>query len=258
MQKTVLIVDDEPTVVSLASQKLREHGYDVRTARNGREAWEVVQNSRVDLVVTDVVMPIMDGVDLYKELKKDFKSANIPIVIITDSRIFRESFQALGVEHFLPKPLDAVKLIHKVDYIFTCADLVRKNKQALVLGAKEEVNAEITGIFEAQGCVVGASTDPIDFFSNCLILTPRVVVIDALIKGDVPSRDTIRALRCFTRLASTNILVFTHFLSEDIGSMQGIEELEQAKNECMEAGATKYIGRFTPTTFWDTIKDMMS
>ena len=256
--RTILIVDDEPTVVALARQKLEEQGYDVRTARNGKEAWDIIQNDPVDLIVTDVVMPIMDGVDLYKELKKDLLLAHIPIVIITDSRIFRESFQTLGVEHFLPKPLDSVKLIHKVDYIFTCADLVRKNKQTLVLGANLEINKQIARIFQEQGCIAGVSSDPIEFMSNCLILTPRVVVVDALIQGDVPSRDVIRALRCFARLANTQIMVFTQFLPEDIGSMQGIEDLSQAKNDCMEAGATKYIGRFTPATFWDMVKDSIS
>jgi hypothetical protein len=86
-------------------------------------------------------------------------------------------------------------------------------------------------------------------------LTPRAVLIDVLVKGDVSSRDVIQSLRCFTRLSGMDILVFTQFAPEDIGSMQGIEELRQAKNDCMEAGASKYIGRFTPTTFWDMVRD---
>ena len=255
MPKRILIADDEPTVVALAKQKLQAQGYVVETARNGKEAWDIIQTSLVDLVVTDVVMPGMDGVDLYKEIKKTPRLANIPIVIITDNRIFRESFQTLGVEHFLPKPLDAEKLIHKVDYVFTCAELERKNKQVLLLGASAVVNKDMATILQAQGGVVGVSTDPIEFISNCLILTPRAVLIDALIKGDVSSHDVIKSLRCFTRLGSMDILVFTQFAPEDIGSMQGIEELRQAKNDCVEAGASKYIGRFTPTTFWDMIKD---
>ena len=258
MPKKILIADDEPTVVALARQKLEEQGYEVKTARNGKEAWDIMQNGPVDLVVTDVVMPVMDGVDLYKEIKKDPRLADIPIVIITDNRIFRESFQTLGVEHFLPKPLDSEKLVHKVEYIFTCAELERKNKQALILGANPDVNKDMVRIFQEQGCIVGTSTDPIEFISNCLILLPRAVMIDVLVKGDVPSRDIIRALRCFTRLSSMDILVFTQFAPEDIGSMQGIEELRQAKNDCMEAGATKYIGRFTPATFWEMVKDKIN
>src|SRR5512142_2827742 len=113
MSKKILIADDEPTVVALARQKLEEHGYLVETANNGRDAWNIIRSAPIDLIVLDVIMPVMDGVDVYKELKKNPRTAGIPIVIITDNRIFRESFQTLGVEHFLPKPLDAEKLLHK-------------------------------------------------------------------------------------------------------------------------------------------------
>jgi CheY-like chemotaxis protein len=255
MAKRILIADDEPTVVALAKEKLEGQGYVVATARNGKEAWDIIQNAPVDLIVTDVIMPMMDGVDLYKEIKKTPRLAGIPIVIITDNRIFRESFQTLGVEHFLPKPLDATKLIHKVEYIFTCAELEVKNKQCLVLGANPEVNQDMVKILQEQGCVVGASTDPIEFISNCLILKPKLILIDILIKGDIPSREVIKAVKAFSRLGAMDIFVFTQFAPEDIGSMQGIEELRQAKNDCVEAGASKYIGRFTRMTFWDMVKD---
>jgi len=255
MVKKVLIADDEPTVVALARQKLEEQGYAVYVATNGKQAWDIIQETMMDLLVIDVIMPVMDGVDLYKEVKKVPRFAGIPIVIITDSRVFRESFQALGIEHFLPKPLDAGKLIHKVEYIFTCDDLNKKNKQTLVLGVDAIVTKEMTHILQGQGCVVGSGLDPIEFVSNCLILTPKVVFVDVLLKGDVPSRDVIRALRCFSRLNGMQIFIFTQFAPEDIGSIQGIEELRQAKNDCIDAGATKYIGRFTPMTFWDVVKE---
>ncbi len=183
MAKHILIADDEPTVVALAKQKLEEHGYFVETARNGKEAMRIVNSLAIDLIVLDVVMPVMDGVDVYKELKKVPRTADIPIVIMTDNRIFRESFQTLGVEHFLPKPLDAEKLIHKVEYIFTCAEFGSKNKQVLVLGADLEITESIGKTLEAQSLVVGKSADPIDFISTCLILAPKVVIVDVLLRG---------------------------------------------------------------------------
>jgi len=163
MPKRILIADDEATVVALARVKLEEQGYTVETARNGKEAWDIIKAKPLDLIVTDVIMPVMDGVDLYKEIKKNPQLANIPIVIITDSKIFRDSFQTLGVEHFLPKPLDSEKLLHKVDYVFTCVDLDRKNKQILILGANSEVNHDMTKILESNRLVVGKGTDAIEF-----------------------------------------------------------------------------------------------
>lgn len=255
MSKRILIADDEPTVVALAKQKLEQEGYYVEIARNGEEAWKIILTGKLDLIVTDVIMPRMDGVDLYKEIKKNPSTSNIPIIIITDNRIFKESFQTLGVEHFLPKPLDGEKLLHKVEYIFTCAELDQKNKQVLVLGTDDVVNEEMGRILHAHDLIVGKSKDPIDFISNTLILAPRVVFIDMLVNGSIQSAEIIKALSFFNRLRDTKILVFTQFSPEDIGSMDGIEHLRVAKNTCMEAGASRYIGRFTPATFWDLVRD---
>ncbi|MBF0523395.1 MAG: response regulator [Candidatus Omnitrophica bacterium] len=256
MSKHILIADDEPTVVAMARQKLEEHGYVVETARNGKEAMRIIEVMQIDLIVLDVIMPEMDGVDVYKELKKDTRTAKIPIVIMTDNRIFRESFQTLGVEHFLPKPLDADKLINKVEYVFTCADLTGGvNKHVLVLSPDLEVNNDIAKLLEAHSLIVGKSTDPIDFISTCLILAPKVVIMDVILRGDIPAPEMIRAFRSFARLRNMKILVFTRFAPGDVDSMEGIEQLRLAKDDCLEAGANKYLGRFSAVTFWEMVKD---
>ena len=118
-----------------------------------------------------------------------------------------------------------------------------------------ETNDNMAKALEAQKMVVGKSLDAIDFIATCLILTPRVVLIDVMIKGDVHAHEVVRALRCFSRLNETKILVFTQFAPEDVDSMEGIEQLRESKNICMDAGAHKYIGRFTPATFWEMIKE---
>jgi CheY-like chemotaxis protein len=255
MTKRILIADDEPTILALAKVKLESQGYVVETARNGKDALNIMKSSHLDLIVLDVVMPVMDGVDVYKEMKKSPQLASVPVVIITDSKIFRDSFQTLGVEHFLPKPLDSDKLLHKVEYIFTCDELSRKNKHVLVLGGNSEVNHNITRILQEHQLIVGKGADPIEFVSNTLILVPQVVLIEALLKGDVPSPQIIRAIKSFSRLRDTKVLVYTWFAPDDIGSINGVEQLNGIKDECMAAGATKYIGRFTPATFWDLVRE---
>lgn len=258
MAKRILIAEDEPTVVALARQKLEERGYHVEVASNGKEAMKIISAVTIDLIVLDVVMPVMDGVDVYKELKKVPRTARIPIVIMTDNRVFRESFQTLGVEHFLPKPLDVEKLIHKVEYVFTCAEFNGKNKQVLILGSDLEVNENIGKALEAQALIVGKSADPIDFMATCLILAPKVVIIDVLLRGDVPSHEVIKSIRCFTRLQGTRIIVFSSFSPEEVSSMEGIEQLKDSKDLCLNAGANRYIGRFTPVTFWDTVRSLFA
>lgn len=258
MAKRILIADDEPTVVALAKQKLEERGFAVETARNGREAMRIIDVMTVDLIVLDVIMPVMDGVDVYKEIKKSPRTANIPIVIMTDNKVFRESFHTLGVEHFIPKPIEIEKLLHKIEYIFACVDLGGKNKHVLILGTDPEINSDMGKVFEAQNLVVGKSQDPIDFIATCLILAPRLALVDILQKGDVSSEEVIRALRCFNRLADMKVLTFTSSSPEEIDSRDTIDRLGAAKSQCMSAGADRFIGRFSPDYFWDTVKDFVS
>ncbi len=255
MPKRVLIADDEPTIVALAKNKLEERGYVVEIARNGQEAWDIIKTRDIDILITDVVMPVMDGVDLYKEIKKNPRVSDIPIVIITDNRIFRDSFQALGVEHFLPKPLDPEKLIYKVETVLAQVALGRKNNQVLILGSDEAMIGDMAKVLEEQQLIVGKSMDPIDFIHTCLILTPRVIMVDVLLKSDISPTEVIRAIKVFVRMRDARIVVFTKFASEDIGNAEGIEQLRQIKNECLDAGATRYIGRYTPATFWDSVKE---
>jgi len=144
-----------------------------------------------------------------------------------------------------------------VDYVFTCEELERKNKQVLLLGASEDANNEMARVLQEHALVVGKTSDSIEFFSNCLILNPRVVLIDAMISSNISAPEVIRGLRCFSRLRETKILVLPSSPLKMSASMDGIEQLRESKNHCVEAGADKYIGRFTPMTLWEMVREFV-
>lgn len=79
----VLIVDDEPDVVSYLSTLLRDAGHEIVVARNGQEAWEVVQKERPGLVSLDMSMPEKSGIKFYREMRDHPDLAGVPIVIVT-------------------------------------------------------------------------------------------------------------------------------------------------------------------------------
>jgi len=81
MSRDILIVDDEPACLELLSYFLREDGYEVREARDGAEAIELIDKSRFDLVLSDVRMPRLDGVALAKHILST--TPTIPIVMMT-------------------------------------------------------------------------------------------------------------------------------------------------------------------------------
>jgi CheY-like chemotaxis protein len=80
---SILIVDDEFGLAEMLRDVLQELGYDVTLAINGRLALDLLAESAVDLVLTDVMMPVMDGVELATALRRESRYASIPIVMMT-------------------------------------------------------------------------------------------------------------------------------------------------------------------------------
>lgn len=83
--KRVLVVDDSAEVRELESKLLKYRGYDVLTASNGIDAWYAVRTGSVDLVLTDVDMPLLDGIRLIRRIRKDARFKRLPILIACDS-----------------------------------------------------------------------------------------------------------------------------------------------------------------------------
>jgi CheY-like chemotaxis protein len=82
-QRTILIVDDEFGLAEVLREMLRERGYEVILAINGRLALDMLSEHRVDLVITDLMMPVMDGAELAAEMRKSESLRRIPIVMMT-------------------------------------------------------------------------------------------------------------------------------------------------------------------------------
>lgn len=117
----VLVVDDSPTMRALVSFSLA--GYDlceIREAGNGLEALERLAESKADLMVVDINMPEMNGIELIKSVRKDPSTSQVPIVVLTtegsDDDI-RRGLQA-GATEYLVKPFQPLKLHAVIDRIF--------------------------------------------------------------------------------------------------------------------------------------------
>ena len=108
----ILIVDDEPLNVDFLQQELEGPEFEILTAANGNEALERVQAGRPDLVLLDIMMPVMDGFEVLRRLKADAASRSIPVIVIsaaTDMASVVRGIQ-LGAEDFLPKPFEPTLL----------------------------------------------------------------------------------------------------------------------------------------------------
>lgn len=115
-QPTILVVDDAPDVLEYLEELLAGLGYRTVSARNGREALERVAAAPPDLVLTDITMPVMDGIALCRALKGDEDTRLLPVIIMTALGGLEERILGLeaGADDYLTKPVDHRELTARV------------------------------------------------------------------------------------------------------------------------------------------------
>jgi two-component system alkaline phosphatase synthesis response regulator PhoP len=116
MADKILVVEDDSNIEQLVTFKLKNSGYEVFNAHNGQEALDFLKKNSVDLIVTDVMMPIMGGKELVMELKKNPKTRSIPTVMLTSRTLEKEIVEGfeLGVEDYIKKPFSPQELIVRI------------------------------------------------------------------------------------------------------------------------------------------------
>jgi adenylate cyclase len=115
-RKRILVVDDNPMNVDILQTRLVTNGYDVVTARDGEEALAATAEHRPDLILLDVVMPKLDGIEVCRRIKNDPSLPFTPIILVTALAESRDVVAALeaGGDEYLTKPVDQVALVARV------------------------------------------------------------------------------------------------------------------------------------------------
>ncbi|HRQ24367.1 MAG TPA: response regulator [Anaerolineales bacterium] len=108
----ILIVDDEPFNLDYLEQELEDLRYETLTAVNGQDALEKIAAEKPDLVLLDIMMPIMDGFTVLQKAKADPEIRNIPIIVISATNDLQSVVKGieLGAEDYLPKPFEPTLL----------------------------------------------------------------------------------------------------------------------------------------------------
>ena len=122
---TVLVVEDNPDMLAFVVRQLSKE-YAVLTATNGEEALQVLDGNYVNLVVSDVVMPVMDGFELCKRIKSDLNYSHIPVILLTAKTNIQSKIEGmeLGADAYLEKPFS-------VEYLQACASSLIQNREKL-------------------------------------------------------------------------------------------------------------------------------
>lgn len=129
----ILIAEDNKDLQEFLSQSLGEH-YKVSKADDGEEAWKLIQKETPDLVVSDIVMPKMDGFELCHNIKSTFETSHIPVILLTSLSQKAKQLEGLGLgaDDYITKPFDISLLIQRIKTIIKNREIVREKAFKLI------------------------------------------------------------------------------------------------------------------------------
>ena len=112
----VLIVDDEPFNLDVLQQELEDLDYQIITASNGQEALDNIKKHQPDLILLDLMMPILDGFAVLSEIKANNDLRDIPVIIVSAASDSKNIVKGIkqGADDYITKPIDADHLVKKV------------------------------------------------------------------------------------------------------------------------------------------------
>ena len=120
MSKTILAVDDDKDILGLVQRTLAGQGFTVTTAEDGHEALEAIARAKPDLVVLDIEMPELDGLEVVAKLRENQATMNLPVILLTAHDTHHDVYKGwrAGADVYLTKPFNPKELIQCVHQIF--------------------------------------------------------------------------------------------------------------------------------------------
>lgn len=135
----ILVVEDNPELLDYLSNLLGKY-YKIQTATNGKNALKIIEKSQPELIITDLMMPVMDGLELGKTIRENPETRFIPIIILsakTDVNAKIEGFQ-IHIDDYIEKPFHPNLLLARVNSILEKRNEIRKNAEKLVINHKSK------------------------------------------------------------------------------------------------------------------------
>jgi two-component system alkaline phosphatase synthesis response regulator PhoP len=224
MSAKILVVDDEPSVVNLIAYNLRKAHYEVLTAQNGLEALRQTRNAKPDLILLDLMIPEIDGLDVCRELRK---TSDTPIIMVTarGEETDRVIGLELGADDYICKPFSIRELLARVKAVLrrTQSDSAG-DKETIILhgsgGLQLDVDCRVASI---NGVTLQLTRLEFDLLHHLLLNTGRVLTREQLLAqawgydfvGNTRAVDSaIKRLRAKLRASSNEV--------EMIESVRGI------------------------------------
>jgi|CXWL01.1.fsa_nt_gi DNA-binding response OmpR family regulator len=252
MSKRILLIDDEKDIVQIMRKKIQAAGFQVSVAYNGRDGLEITSSEHPHLILTDVVMPVMDGFAFYHELKNRQDVSHIPVIVATAHGGTEETFRALGVKDFLTKPFDTQVLLDKVNHFFLQTKAVKVVMATKMLFLMKNILSETLGA--AQKIDLHMTNDHSTIVDEAVALKPDLIILDVDMFIVPSAHEVVRLLREHVELKETTILL-TRSMLGDLAALAGSRHPDKSVEDCLARGASHFIGSLNKNSFTTILQE---
>ncbi|MBD2460678.1 response regulator transcription factor [Oscillatoria sp. FACHB-1407] len=198
MAGQLLLVDDEPGLRQAVQAYLEDSGFTVHVASNAHDGWNLLQKTSPDLVISDIMMPQVDGYQFLKQLRDDPRYQSLPVIFLTARGMTSDRIQGYksGCDAYLSKPFDPDELVAIVESLLERRSAVTKpitDGETPDIADMARQIAEIRGILMQRGAIAPTPA-PIQ-----LDLTPREQSVLKLVAEGLMNKEIARRLETSVR-----------------------------------------------------------
>lgn len=226
--KKILIIDDEISFVELVESILVRKGYEVSCAFDGKEGLKKLKDYMPDLLILDINMPKMNGIELYSKICKSYSRTTItpfPVLVVTAREELRSFFEDIEADGFLSKPFEVQDLLNKVEKLL---NPFKSSAIYLLAIASHSRVKEIVNVFEKEKLLVKVLEDFESLKNEADLKKPHFIVME-FVQKDISGERCIQQIRQLPNLKEVPLLVFSH------SGFKGLKE------KALQAGATEFI-----------------
>lgn len=242
---TILIIEDEKDLRTLLGRKLVSEGYEVYEAANGEEGFAKAEEITPDLIISDVLMPKMDGNQFLKKLRASDFGRNIPVIILTARRKMQDFFETREVDDFLSKPIEAKELLVRIRRILSKGRSspepppveprrvnASKQKQILIVDDDTIAGAQLRILLIREDYAAVNVRNPSQALEKALLVKPDLIILKFFSSG-IGCEHFIALIKKMESLQSIPVLVYSY------QSLNGVER------SLLNAGAAAVLPEVT-------------
>lgn len=257
-RKKILIVDDEKDLCRLLESILESKGYDVFVAGNGEEGLRLAEEIFPDMVISDVLMPVMDGSQFLKKLRESYFGKKTRVLVLTARRKMRDYFEAMNVDGFIEKPFTTDEILACINEIFMRDGEGNRSiviKRVLLTGRDETCILKMVQALQQEGCHTDFVTSGEQVISKAVMFLPTLIIMEIRMP-DMSTNAIIRVLRQMPQFRRVPILLYNHYTNEEkkvLDLKAKDSEMSFFVNTCMDEGASEYLGIYNEMSFMEKV-----